>query len=154
MALADFVLLRLPLAVWVGSVLFAVFAAPAIFRGVPSRDLAGKVVGEVLGRLETALHLLSVLLVIGVFAAVAKEGAITGRSAAAAIGIFLAIASNVYASMVVRPRMAYYRAQAGSFDETPEDNPWRRKFQALHRKSTRVVAIGLFSAGFALFFAP
>jgi len=151
---ADILLLRLPLGMWVGAAVFAGLAAPAVFRSIPSRDLAGKVFGEILRRLETLFHVLSVVLVVGVFAAVGREGGIAGRSAVTAIGIFLAIATNVYASMVLRPRMAYYRAQAGSFDEVPEDDPWRRKFQSLHRRSVRVAVLGLLSAGVSLLFAP
>ncbi len=34
----------------------------------------------------------------------------------AAVAIFLAIATNVYLSMVLRPRMNYFRMKVGSFD--------------------------------------
>jgi hypothetical protein len=151
---ADFVLLRLPLAVWVGATAFAAIAAPVVFREISSRDLAGKVFGEILRRLEGLFHVLSGLLVIGVFTAAGRVGRIAGRSAVTAIAIFVAVASNVYASMVLRPRMAYYRTQVGSFDDSPEDNPWRRKFQALHRRATRVAIVGVLSAGAALVCAP
>ena len=151
---ADVCLLRLPLALWVGASAFAAVAAPALFREIPSRDLAGRAFGEILKRLEGLFHVLSVVLVIGVFSAVGREGRIAGRAAATAGGIFLAVATNVYASMVLRPRMAYYRAQAGSFDDVPEDNPWRKKFQSLHRRSVRVAMMGLLSAGVALLYAP
>jgi hypothetical protein len=153
-ALSDILLLRFPLALWVGGAAFSAVAAPAIFREIGSRDLAGRVFGEVLKRLEGLFHVLSAVLVVGVFTAVGREGRIAGRAAGTAIGIFLAIATNVYASMVLRPRMAYYRAQAGSFDDSPEDAPWRRKFQALHRRATRVAMLGLLAASAALFFAP
>ena len=154
MNFADVLLLRLPLALWVGATVLAVVAAPAIFRSIPSRDLAGKVFGSILRRLETLQHGLSAVLVIGIFNAVGREGQIAGRSAVTAIGSFLAIATNVYLSMVLRPRMTYYRSQAGSFDEVPEDNPWRKKFNLLHRRSTRVTGLGLVCAAAALLFAP
>lgn len=147
-------LIRLPLAIWVGGTVLAAVSAPRIFSLVPSRDVAGDVFGAILGRLGAIEHALSLLLVLGVFAAVGREGRIAGRSAVTAIGIFLAIACNVYTSMVLRPRMRYYRAQAGSFDVVPEDDPWRRRFGVLHRRSSRVTKIGLACALAALLACP
>ncbi len=154
MKLSDLLFLRLPLAVWVGATAFAAISAPAVFHELSSRDVAGRLVGEILRRLEALFHVLSILLVVGVFSAVGREGRIAGRAAVTAVGIFLAIATNVYSSMVLRPRMAYYRAQAGSFDETPPEDPWRRKFQTLHRRSTRILVVGLAAAVVSLAFAP
>ena len=154
MHLADLILLRLPLAVWVGATLCAAMSAPVIFRAIPSRDLAGAVFGELLRRLEAVKHGLSLLLVLGVFSAVSRAGRVEERSAVTAIGIFLAVATNVYVSMVVRPRMEYFRRQIPSFDAAPEDDPWRRKFGALHSRSAGVVVAGLLCAGVALVFAP
>jgi hypothetical protein len=154
MHLSDIVLLRLPLGIWTGATLLSALAAPVIFASVPSRDLAGAVFGGVLKRLEAVKHVLSLLLVLGVFAAVSREGRIDGRSAVTAIGIFLAVASNVYLSMVVRPRMEYFRRQAGSFDEVPEGEPWRLKFRRLHSRSARIAAAGLACSAVALAFSP
>ncbi len=134
--------------------MLAAAAAPRLFALLPSRDLAGDVFGAILARLGAIQHVLSLLLVLGIFAAVGREGRIAGRSAVTAIGSFLAIASNVYTSMVLRPKMRYYRAQAGSFDLAPEDDPWRRRFGALHRRSSRLTMLGLVCAAAALLFAP
>jgi len=150
----DVLLIRFPLAIWVGGTVLAAAAAPRIFTLVPSRDVAGDVFGAVLERLGTIEHVLSLLLVLGVFSAVGREGRIAGRAAVTAVGIFLAIAANVYTSMVLRPRMRYYRAQAGSFDVVPEDDPWRRRFGVLHRRSSRVTMIGLACAAVALAACP
>ena len=150
----DIVFLRLPLAIWVGATVLAALSAPLIFTLVPSREIAGDVFGAILARLGTIEHALSLLLVLGVFSAVSREGRIAGAAAVTAVGAFLAIATNVYTSMVLRPRMRYYRAQAGSFDEVPEDNPWRSRFRVLHRRSTAVTMAGLVCAAVALVFAP
>jgi hypothetical protein len=150
----DILLLRLPLAVWVGGTVLAASSAPLIFALVPSREIAGDVFGGILGRLGAIEHGLSLLVVLGVFQAVSREGRIAGAPAVTAIGSFLAVACNVYTSMVLRPRMRYYRAQAGSFDVVPEDNPWRSRFRSLHRRSTAVTMIGLLCAATALAFAP
>jgi UDP-N-acetylmuramyl pentapeptide phosphotransferase/UDP-N-acetylglucosamine-1-phosphate transferase len=150
----DLLFLRLPLAVWVGGTFAVVLAAPVVFREAPSRDLAGRIFGDILSRLEAVKHALSVLIVFGVFSAVSRSGRIDGLAAVTAVASFLAIASNVYVSMVVRPRMAYYRSKIGSFDAAPDDDPWRRKFARLHSWSTRAVSVGLLCATVALLAAP
>ena len=148
---ADILLVRLPLAMWVGGTALAAASAPLIFALIPSREIAGDVFGGILGRLGAIEHGLSLLIVLGVFQAVSREGRIAGVTAT---GSFLAIACNVYTSMVLRPRLRYYRAQAGSFDVVPEDNPWRSRFRSVHRRSTAVTMIGLVFAAAALAFAP
>lgn len=150
----DILLLRIPLALWVGGTFLAAASAPRVFALIPSREIAGDVFGGILGRLGAIEHGLSLLLVLGVFSAAGREGRIAGRAVVTAIGIFLAIATNVYTSMVLRPKLRYYRAQAGSFDLVPEDNPWRRRFDAIHRRSTAVTMAGLVFAAAALAFAP
>jgi hypothetical protein len=147
-------LLRFPLALWVGGSVLAAMAAPVIFAAVPSRETAGCAFGEILRRFEGLKHGLSLALVIGVFQGVSRAGRVEGSAVVAAIAIFLAIATNVYLSMVLRPRMGYFRKQAGSFDEIPEDDPWRRKFGHLHRRSVRVSMFGLLCAVVALWSAP
>src|SRR5258705_183948 len=57
--------------------------------------------------------------------------------------LFLLVAAHVYAVMVVQPKMRYYREKIASFDTAAEDDPWRLKFQAQHRRSARVNVIGL-----------
>jgi hypothetical protein len=146
--------IRFSLAIWVGGTLVVVLAAPVIFGRIPSRDAAGEVFGEILRRFEAVKHLLSLLLVISVFFQLERTGGFAGQSFVAGIAIFLAIASNVYLSMVVRPRMNYLRVKVGSFDETRADNPWRQRFDRLHRVSTRVLSLGWIAAMVGLAFGP
>jgi len=146
--------IRFSLAIWVGGTLVVVLAAPVIFGRIPSRDTAGEIFGEILRRFEAVKHLLSLLLVISVFFQLERTGGFAGQSVVAGIAIFLAIASNVYLSMVVRPRMNYLRVKVGSFDETPADNPWRQRFDRLHRVSTRVLSLGWIAAMVGLAFGP
>ena len=96
--------------------------------------------------------MLSAVMVLGVLETVSRGNPSTAITLSA-VGIFLAIATNVYVSMVVRPRMAYFRKQAGSFDDVADDDPWRMRFQKLHRRATAVVA-GLVLAAGALVALP
>jgi hypothetical protein len=147
-------LIRFCLAIWVGGTLVVVLAAPVIFRRVVSRDLAGEVFGELLRRFEAIKHVLSLALVIAIFVRLEEQRELAGSGAAAAIAIFLAVATNVYLAMVLRPRLNYFRMKVGSFDTAAPDNPFRLRFGKLHRRSVRILVIGWIAAAVALALAP
>jgi hypothetical protein len=146
--------IRFCLALWVGGTLVVVLAAPVIFHRIASRDAAGEVFGEILRRFEAVKHILSLAMVVAVFLQLERTGGFAGQSVVAGIAIFVAVASNVYLAMVVRPRMNYFRMKVGSFDAAAQDDPWRKRFDRLHRRSTRVLVIGWIAAGVALGFGP
>jgi hypothetical protein len=146
--------IRFSLALWVGGTLLVVLAAPVIFGRIKSRDTAGEVFGEILRRFEAVKHFLSLALVIAVFVELERTRGFAGQSVTAGVAIFVAIASNVYLAMVVRPRLLYLRMKVGSFDSAPPDNPWRLRFDRLHRLSTRVLVIGWIAAMVGLTFGP
>lgn len=143
-------MIRFALALWVGGTLVVVLAAPVVFRGIPSRDAAGAVFGEILRRFEAVKHALSLALVVAIFARLERGDARAARDTAEATAVFVAIATNVYLSLVVRPRMNYCRMKVGSFDSAPLEDPWRRRFDRLHRKSTWVLTVGWLAAIAAL----
>ncbi len=134
--------MRFALALWVGGTLVVVLAAPVVFGKIASRDAAGGVFGEILKRFEIVKQLLSLALVIGVFVELEKGLVLHGRAAAGAVAIFVAIATNVYLSMVLRPRMDYFRMKVGSFDGAAVDDPWKARFDRLHGRSTRILVLG------------
>ena len=142
--------IRFSLALWVGGTLLLVLVAPVLFRGLPSRDLAGTLFDEVLRRFEAVKHVLSLVLVLAVFVELERVPTPGARGIASGIAIFLAVATNVYLAMVVRPRMKYFRMKVGSFDAAPADNPWRQRFARLHRRSARIVIVGWSAAAVAL----
>jgi uncharacterized membrane protein len=146
--------IRFCLALWVGGTLLVVISAPVIFRAIASRDVAGAVFGEILRRFEAVKHVLSLLLVIGIFVQLEETRGFAGQSRISGIAAFLAVATNVYLAMVLRPRMNYFRMKVGSFDKSAPDDPWRKRFDRLHRRSTRVLALGWIAAGVALAFGP
>jgi len=146
--------IRFSLAVWVGGSVLAILAAPVVFREIASRDRAGAVFGEILRRFEIVKQVLSLVLVIGVFVTLERGGRLGGALTAAVVGIFVAIATNVYLAMVVRPRMDYCRMKVGSFDTAAADDPWKSRFDRLHRRSTRVFALGAAAAAVGLALWP
>ncbi len=147
-------LIRFSLALWVGGTLVVVIAAPVVFGEIASRDRAGAVFGEILRRFEIVKQVLSLALVIGVFVNLERGGGLAGRSVAAAIAIFLAIATNVYLAMVLRPRMKYFHMKVGSFDAAAPDDPWKARFDGLHRRATRVLVLGWAAAAVGLALWP
>ncbi len=154
MLLAASLVIRVCLALWVGGTLLVVLAAPVLFRGLPSRDAAGSIFGEILRRFEAVKQALSLALVIAVFFQLERTGGFAGQSIVSGVAIFVAIATNVYLSMVVRPRMGYFRSKVGSFDSAAPADPWRARFDAMHRRSTRVLVLGWIAAAVALVFGP
>jgi len=146
--------IRFSLALWVGGTLVAVMAATLLFREIPSRDLAGRIFGELLRRFEAVKHVLSLLLVLAVFAELETTRVLEGRSFVTGAAIFVAVATNVYLAMVVRPRLGYFRMKAVSFDEAPADDPWRLRFDRMHRRSVRVLVLGWLAAAVALAAQP
>jgi hypothetical protein len=146
--------LRFALALWVGGTLVVVLAAPIVFREIASRDTAGAVFGEILRRFEAVKHILSLALVIAVFAGLEQRGAVGRGEIVGTVAIFVAIATNVYLSMVLRPRMNYFRMKVGSFDTAAPEDPFRRRFDALHRRSVRVLTLGWLAAAVALALGP
>ena len=146
--------IRFCLAIWVGGTLVVVLAAPVLFRAIASRDLAGEVFGEILRRFEAVKQVLSLLLVIAIFVQLEQTRGFAGQSRVVGIAAFLAVATNVYLAMVLRPRINYFRMKVGSFDTASPEDPWRKRFDRLHKRSTRVLVIGWIAAVVALVFAP
>ena len=147
-------LIRFCLAIWVGGTLVVVLAAPVLFGRIVSRDLAGEVFGEILRRFEAVKHVVSLALVIAVFVRLEQQRELAGSGAVAAIAIFLAVATNVYLAMVLRPRLNYFRVKVGSFDTAASDDPFRLRFERLHRRSSRILVLGWVAASVALALGP
>ena len=148
-SLPDLVI-RFALALWVGGTVLIVMVAPVLFRGLGSRDRAGDLFDEILRRFEALKHLLSLALVIAVFVELERRGGLERDRIAPGIAIFVAVATNVYLAMVLRPRIGYFRQKIGSFDTASADDPWKARFDRLHRRSSRVLILGAIAAAVAL----
>ncbi|MEP6994193.1 MAG: DUF4149 domain-containing protein [Acidobacteriota bacterium] len=146
--------IRFALALWVGGSLVVVLAAPVIFGEVSSRDQAGSIFGEMLRRFEAVKQVLSLLLVLAVFVNLERGSGLSRRAVAAAVAIFLAIATNVYLAMVVRPRMNYFRMKVGSFDAAAPNDPWKARFDRAHRQSSAIFSLGWIAAAAGLALWP
>jgi uncharacterized membrane protein len=132
-------LMLLSLIVWIGGLLFFAFVvAPAAFAVLPTRHLAGNLVGRTLEVLHWAgifsgLLFLASSLLYNRFTR-GKSHAFAGRH----ILIVLMLAFTLVSQFGIIPRMDTLRASMGEIDSVPPDNPARMQFDALHVWSTRV----------------
>jgi len=146
-------LMLLSLVVWVGGITFLSFVeAPTAFGVLPSRHLAGTVVGRSLG----ILHGLGLIAGIVFLACSLLYSRISTGSAHALAARHLVILAMLVLTSVsqfgVSSRMAALRTSFGDIDTVPADNPARLEFDALHVWSVRlevaVLALGLIAIYF------
>lgn len=140
-------LMLLSLIAWIGGLVFFAFVvAPAAFAVLPTRHLAGNVVGRTLGILHW-MGLISglVYLVSSLLYAQLTKGMpqiFAGRN----VLIVLMLVLTLVSQFGIIPRMDTLRASMGEIDSVPLDNPARVQFDALHVWSTRVES-GVFLLG-------
>ena len=135
------------LALWLGgAVLLAAVVAPVAFAALPSRALAGAVVGRVLPAVFYA-GIVAGGLVLAL--SLAGSGAPFARSRAT-LGAALALACAI-AQLVVAPRIARLRAEIGpSLDALAADDARRAAFGRLHGISVAWMGAGMLAAVVAL----
>jgi hypothetical protein len=141
-------LMFLSLTVWIGGIIFLSFVeAPTAFSVLPSRHMAGTVVG----------HSLGILHWMGLFAGVIFLGSsmllsslTTGSAhplAARHVLIGAMLLLTAVSQFGISPKMTALRAQFGDIDTVPATDPGRMQFDALHVWSVRlevaVLALGL-----------
>jgi uncharacterized membrane protein len=140
-------LMLLSLIVWLGGLIFFAFVlAPTAFSVLPSRHLAGTVVGRTLG----SLHWMGIFSGIVFLASSILYSRLTKGTAhvfaARNLLICLMLALTLISQFGIIPRMDTLRASLGEIDSVPPDNPARMQFDALHVWSTRVES-GVFLLG-------
>lgn len=132
------------LAAWIGaSLLVATVVAPAAFAVLPSRSLAGALVGRVLPVLFWAG------LVVGCLVIVASRADGVRRVPLVA-GLVIVVACTA-SQMVVGPRIAALRDEIGvAVDALEPSDPRRAAFGKLHALSVLGLGVGLVAAATAL----
>lgn len=149
MSIVRFLVL-LSLVVWVGAIIFFAFIlAPSVFHPgiLPSRQLAGAVVGRSLGLLHWMGLVSGVVFLVG---AIADSRASTGFAsifAARNMLILAMILLTLFSMFVISTRMLTLRNDMAFIDNVPYDDPRRVEFNRLHEWSTRlegaVLVLGL-----------
>ena len=132
-------LILLSLIVWLGGLIFFAFVlAPTAFSVLPSRHLAGTLVGRSLG----ALHWMGIVSgVIFLTSSILYSRLTKGTTQILAwrhVLICLMLGFTLLSQFWIIPRMDTLRASVSDFSTVPLDNPARMQFDALHVWSTRV----------------
>ena len=141
------------LGTWTGGILFlSLIVAPGAFAILPTRELAGSVVGMAL----TRLHLLGYVtgaLYLG--ASFMQSRSVSALRSPAAVLVILMLLFTVVSQHGVTPRIASLRAQMaseyGSVDAMPKDHQLRAQFGKLHGISTLLELVVLLLGITALF---
>jgi hypothetical protein len=134
------------LAAWLGAALLAAaVVAPAAFAVLPTRALAGALVGRILPPVFVAG------IVVGAAAAALQWGT-GGGHRAARIGLALVVTvACAAAELGVAPRIARIRAQIGpSVEALAPTDARRREFGRLHGVSVALLGVGVLAAGAVL----
>ncbi len=125
----------LSLVVWLGGLIFFAFVlAPTVFSPglLPTRHLAGSIVGRSLDR----LHYIAIVSgIIFLIASMLYSWMASGNArplAARHILIVLMLMLTVISQFAISPKMHTIRAEVGVIDDLPPDNPLRVEFDRLH----------------------
>jgi hypothetical protein len=129
----------LSLIVWLGGLIFFPVVAQTAFSVLPSRHLAGMVVGRSLG----ILHWMGIISGLVFLASSILYSRLSSGAAhvfaARHLLICLMLALTLISQFSIIPRMDTLRAAIpGEIDSVPADNPARMQFDALHVWSTRL----------------
>jgi uncharacterized membrane protein len=140
-------LMLLSLIVWLGGLIFFAFVlAPTAFSVLPSRHLAGNVVGRSLG----TLHWMGVVSgIIFLTSSILYSRFTKGTAhlfAARHVLICVMLTLTLISQFGIIPRMDMLRASIGEIDSVSPDHPARMQFDALHVWSTRIEG-GVFLLG-------
>jgi uncharacterized protein DUF4149 len=135
------------LAFWLGAAaFFTVAVAPVLFAVLPTRTLAGEVVGRVLPGVLYSGIVVGVLIVA---IEIASHGVWRWRGREM-FGALIAVACAI-AQLVVGPRIAQLRAQiAGPVESLAVDDARRLMFGRLHGVSVAWLGVAMLAAAIAL----
>lgn len=129
------------LALWLGaSILFAAVVAPALFATLPSRTLAGDVVGRVLPAIFYSGIVVALL-------AIVVEARLAGRVFTARVTAGLLLAAACGAALAIARGIDRFRTSiAGPIDALAPDDARRIAFGRLHALSVGALGVGMLAA--------
>jgi hypothetical protein len=131
-------LMLLSLVIWLGGVIFFPVVAQTAFSVLPTRQLAGLVVGRSLGILHWMGMISGVVFLISSLLYSRLNDGTVHVFATRNILICLMLGLTLVSQFGIIPRMDSLRTSIGQIDSVPADNPIRMQFDALHHWSTRL----------------
>ena len=143
---------HLGLAVIVGGGLALGFAAaPALFRAIPSRSLAGSAFGEILARWDQVAVIAVVLVAVTAFLRAVNFETPDARHWVRWALLLVMGFATLYASAWAGPVARQLRRQLPAFDDLPDGASPRREFARLHSGARRGMTVAVFAGLAALF---
>lgn len=128
----------LSLGIWLGGIVLFAVLAPTAFSVLPTRHLAGSIVGPMLNKLHWLGLVSGIIFLISSFAYsriyTGDWRVLTTRNVLVCLMLVLTLISQ----FGITNRMATLRGSMGEIDHVPLDDPARVEFNALHAWSTRL----------------
>ncbi|HLO06391.1 MAG TPA: DUF4149 domain-containing protein [Terriglobales bacterium] len=131
-------LMLLSLIVWLGGVIFFPVVAQTSFSVLPTRHLAGSVVGRSLGILHWMGMISAVVFLASSLLLSRLSNGEAQWFAARNVLICIMLLLTLISQFGIIPRMDAIRASIGEIDAAPIDSPARVQFDGLHHWSTRI----------------
>ena len=131
-------LMMLSLGIWLGGIVLFAVLAPTAFSVLPTRHLAGSIVGPMLSKLHWIGLISGIIFLISSLSysriATGDVHALSARNLLVCIMLVLTLISQ----FGITSRMAALRSSMGEIDNVPPSDPARLEFNALHAWSTRL----------------
>jgi len=136
------------LSAWGGAALLTIaVVAPGAFRALPSRGMAGAVVGEVL----PTIFITGIVIGLAVALLAGRQTAAAGAAAGATAASLASAGACAVAQFGINPRIVRLREMAGgSIDAWTQDDPRRVMFGMLHGYSVGALAVAMLAGAVAL----
>lgn len=129
----------LSLVVWIGGLMFFIIVAPTAFHLLPTRLMAGTLVGSLLTKLHSIGIVSGIVFLISSLAYGRFTDGTAHLFAMRHMLICLMLALTLFSQFWITPQMLTLRAQVTNFDTAATlDQPARVQFDALHNWSERV----------------
>lgn len=134
-------------ALWMGGMVAIALLAPAIFREVPSRDLAGRAFGSALGRLFPLIYLCAGALLASGGLLWLRHGLRRVEVARYGLVLVMLLLAGYIGVVVLGEMQAIQAALPAPIETLAIDSGPRARFDSLHKLSERLmgldVALGL-----------
>jgi hypothetical protein len=141
-------LMMLSLGIWLGGIVLFAVLAPTAFSVLPTRHLAGSIVGPMLSKLHWIGLISGIIFLISSLSysriATGDVHALSARNLLLCIMLVLTLISQ----FGITSRTAALRSSMGEIDNVPPSDPARVEFNALHAWSTRL-EVGVLILGLA-----
>jgi uncharacterized membrane protein len=137
MAFLRFLML-VSLVVWIGGLVLFALLAPTAFHVLPTRHLAGNIVGTMLGKLHWMGMVSGIVFLISSLLHSRFTNGTAHIFAASHVLIVVMLSLTLISQFGIIPRMDTLRTSLGDVSAAPADNPDRVQFDLLHVWSTRV----------------